>query len=175
MALAVLSYPVMSITDEERIQEFRSNNDPLFFRVVGPHITFVFPLEDTETEQFLTDIQEKIRGWRAFEVEFRSALVNKDSFSDFYHLLLAPDRGFGEVVRLHDRLYTGRLYSFRRLDIDFIPHMAIANSNDPEEVRRWADEWNSRDFCIPAKVETITIVDYDGKRVKDLFTLDLKA
>ncbi len=174
MALAALSYPLMSGSDEERIRSFRAQYDELFYRVVDAHITFVFPVEESDEQAFIADILQKVKGWKAFEVEFRSALVNRDPFLGCYHLLLAPDKGFAEVVKLHDRLYTGRLYSFRRLDIDFIPHMGIGSSIDPEKVRAWAAEWNSHDFCIPARIESLTIVDYDGKRVKDLSTVNLE-
>jgi hypothetical protein len=43
MALAVVSYPTLSEPDLQWIQEIRKKHDKLFYKVVDPHFTFVFP------------------------------------------------------------------------------------------------------------------------------------
>ncbi len=46
MALLVVAYPELSKSDYDRIQAFRQMHDPLYYDVVEPHFTIVFPVLD---------------------------------------------------------------------------------------------------------------------------------
>ena len=46
MTLVVLAYPEIAESDYERIQNFRKHHDELYYRVVEPHFTLVFPLPE---------------------------------------------------------------------------------------------------------------------------------
>lgn len=173
MALAVISYPKFNKEDLRLIQAFRKDND-LYFNIVDPHFTFVFPVFDVEKQRFIDEIMEKSTGVRSFDFEIRCAAVNRDPFSDYYHLLLEPDKGFSNIVKLHDRFYSGLLFNNLRLDIDFIPHMGIGNSKDPLVVKRWVDEWNGKDFLIAGRVESLVIVDFTDMVLTDLVEIKLR-
>ncbi|MCS6846165.1 MAG: hypothetical protein RMN52_00450 [Anaerolineae bacterium] len=43
MSLLVLAYPELSNADRECIRAFRERYDPLYYPVVAPHFTLVFP------------------------------------------------------------------------------------------------------------------------------------
>jgi hypothetical protein len=160
MALGVLAYPVLNPEDYERIQDFRKEHDELYYAVAEPHLAFVFPVDGMGREAFSAEIEKKARGIGAIDFEIKCATINKDAFLDYYHMLLVPDKGCSDIVKLHDRLYSELFFKHLRLDIDFIPHMGIANSKDPLKVKKWVDSWNSRDFSIVGTIEKLTIVDY---------------
>jgi len=136
--------------------------------VAEPHFAFVFPIEGMDTNTFIQEIHAKANRFTPFDIEIRCATMNKDIFLDYYHLLLVPDKGYSNVVKLHDILYSGILSEHLRLDVDFIPHMGIANARDPVRVKAWADHWNQKDFCISGKIDALTVVDYNNLVINDL-------
>lgn len=174
MALGVLAYPNLKDEDYRVIQRFRKENDGLYYLVVEPHFSFVFPVENFKKEKFINEIAGKAKGIKPVEFEMRCAAVNKDAVSDWFHLLLVPDNGYSSMVKLHDRLYSGILFNELRLDIDFIPHMGIANSRDRYQVKEWADKWNADDFKISGTMDTLTVIDYSNHTVTDLETFRLE-
>ncbi|MBT8287538.1 MAG: 2'-5' RNA ligase family protein [Bacteroidia bacterium] len=173
MAFGVLAYPKISHQDYEFIQDFRKQNDELYYEVVDPHFAFVFPTDTLNETDFVQEIVEKTKGFEPINFEIRCTSINKDSFIDYFHLLLIPDQGHSDIIKLHDKLYSGQLFNDLRLDIDFIPHMGIANSKDKFEVKNWVDQWNANDFIIKGRIDTLTVIEYDGQNLKDIISIDL--
>jgi hypothetical protein len=176
MALAVCAYPVLKPWDYKLIQDFRKINDALFYSIAEPHFPFVFPVDDDKInkEQFITEIIDKSNAVSQISFEIRCAMVNKDALLDYYHLLLVPEKGYSKIVKLHDKLYSDLLFQKLRLDIDFIPHMGIANSKDKYLVKNWADIWNQKDFSMNGRINSLTIVDYSNNTLTDLHKIKLK-
>ncbi|MDX1332803.1 MAG: 2'-5' RNA ligase family protein [Robiginitalea sp.] len=173
MALGVLAYPEWNPEDYARIQDFRKGHDELYYRVVEPHFAFIFPMEGIPPGAFLEEAEKQSRGFGPIAFEIRCATINKDAFLPYYHLLLVPEKGHSKVIRLHDRLYSGLFRPHLRLDIDFIPHVGIANSKDAEQVKQWVDTWNQKEFCIRGRIATLTVIEYRDGILKDLRTLPL--
>ncbi len=101
------------------------------------------------------------------------ALGENDAFLLSYHVLLVPDQGYSQVVKLHDRLYSGLFRPHLRLDIDFITHVGIANDPDPEQVKAWVDTWNREAFVFKGSIDSLTAVEYSQGILKNLLTLPL--
>ena len=156
MSLVVLAYPDLAPADYALIQEFRRTHDR-YFDLVAPHVALVFPVHGWAPDPFIAEIERQARGCRPFSICLRSAVFNKDASGSPYHCLLAPDEGFGGVVRLHDRLYAGELFPHRRLDIDFIPHVGVGNSADPNEVLRMVEHWNRQEFAIAGRLSVLDV------------------
>ncbi|ALO14444.1 hypothetical protein L21SP5_00773 [Salinivirga cyanobacteriivorans] len=175
MALAVVAYPVLNRNDYRMIQDFRKENDELYYSVIEPHFTFVFPVDEVDKPKFLEEIYKKLNGVEQIDFKIRCATVNKDAILDLYHLLLVPDEGYSKIVKLHDRLYSDLLFTCLRLDIDFIPHVAIANSPDKYKIKKLADDWNKTKFIIKGKVDSLTIVDYTGNVLTNLEHIALSS
>jgi hypothetical protein len=174
MALGVLAYPEMKEGDYNLIQNFRKENDELYFSVVRPHFAFVFPIDKVERQAFTDEILEKAMSFKTIDFELKCATINKDAVLEYYHLLLVPEKGFSSVVKLHDRLYSRLLFGHLRLDIDFIPHVGIANSKDPYKVKNWVDTWNKMEFSVAGTIEKLTIVDYTNSVLTDLMDVRLE-
>lgn len=96
---------------------------------------------------------------------FRCAIVGDPDFRDHAHAFLIPDEGFSDVVRLHDRFYTGPLAGELRLDSPFLPHVGIANAPTPEACKAIVDELNAEEFEIQGRVETVSVIGYGGQAV----------
>ncbi len=172
MSLCVAAYPKLSTADFERIQEFRKRND-VYYPVIGPHFTPVFPLTGWEVEPFIAEVKKQAWGIQAFEFCIRCASLDKDATNDYYHAFLVPDEGYSRIVKLHDRLYADRLFPCRALTIDFIPHIGIGNSKDPLRCLEMIEHWNKTEFAITGQVQALDIAKFENNRVQTLERFEL--
>lgn len=106
MGYLVLAYPKMSKEDYAWIQNFRKLHDEQYYEVVEPHFTIVFPTFGKPIEDFIKEVEKQSRDIISFDFSIRCAVINKDSFSDYWHVFLTPDQGHSNVVKLHDKLYS---------------------------------------------------------------------
>jgi hypothetical protein len=174
MALLAISYPSISSADLEWIQSIRRRHDVLYYGVVAPHFTLVFPTFDLEQHAFAAHIRGRAQGQAPIAISLRCALVVKDLLSDYTHTFLVPDQGFSDIVKLHDSLYRGVLADKLRLDIPYIPHIGVATSPDPEVCRRVADEINEQNPQIDGSLRIIDIVQYANRAVTTLEQIPLE-
>ncbi len=158
MAYLVLSYPVIKDADFELIQHYRKDNDELFYSVVDPHFTIVFPVFDFPEELFINEVTERTKGIKKVDFNLRCATINKDAFKDYYHTFLVPDEGYSKIIKLHDKLYSGKFKNDLRLDLDFIPHIGIGNSKDKFRCKQMVDEWNGKEFSIEGVISSLSII-----------------
>lgn len=174
MAFLILAYPQLSSDDFAMIQDYRKDHDGLYYQVVDPHFTIVFPVLDMPEEIFVSEAIEKASGSGKIDFAIRCATVNKDAFSTYYHTFLVPDEGYSRIVKLHDKMYSGKLMDQLRLDIDFVPHIGIGNSTDKYKCKSMADEWNKQSFCIKGHISKLEIVRYENNRVSHLESIVLE-
>jgi hypothetical protein len=174
MAFLVLAFPKIKKSDFDLIQECRKQNDELFYSVVEPHFTIVFPVFDLDESEFLKEIKELAKKYSAFDFVLRCATINKDAFNDYYHTFLVPDEGYSKIIRIHDGLYGGKLKENHRLDLDFIPHIGIGNSIDKLECKKMVDKWNKNDFAIRGTVTSLTLVEFENNKVRKFAELKLE-
>jgi len=174
MGFGILAYPRLIKNDYNIIQNFRKENDELYYSVAEPHFAFVFPIFDIGRQQFTDEAFNKTKAIKSIDFEIKCATINKDAFLDYYHVLLVPDNGYSDIVKLHDKLYNGIFFSNLRLDIDFIPHIGIASSKDRYKVKNWVDHWNQTEFSFAGTIDTLTIVDYSNSILTNLDEIKLE-
>ncbi len=174
MAYLVLAYPELTTENFDKIQLYRKNNDELFFKVVNPHFTIVFPLNGILEEEFIREVKDKSADIAKFDFVIRCATINKDAFSDYYHTFLVPDEGYSKIVKLHDKLYNDKLKGNLRLDLDFVPHIGIGNSLDKNACKKMVDEWNEKEFSITGRISHLTLVNYENNLVTEIEKIELK-
>ena len=105
MSLVVVNYPAVSREEFDFIQSIRAEHDELYYEVVDPHFTFVFPVFGLHRERFLAHVGERARGVERIPFVCRCATVVKDATNGYTHVFLVPDEGHSEIAKLHDRLY----------------------------------------------------------------------
>jgi len=163
MALCAVNYPTLRRDDYEWIQSIRREHDRLFFDVVAPHISLVFPTDKIDEAKLTEHVAQIASHTNPFDIVIRCAILGDPGFMDHAHAFLIPDEGFSSVVRLHDALYTGPLRSELRLDLPFIPHVGVASTPGIDDCKALVDRINATGPEIRGRVETIDIVGYDGK------------
>lgn len=159
MKLYVAAFPNFA-AQATWISDIRSKYDPVA-KYVMPHLTLIFPTASFTAEELRHELSQLVRGFAPFRVALRSAILMPESASPskHAHIFLVPDEGFGQMVRLHDRLYTGKLASELRLDIPFVPHMTVGADLDLTNAKTIADDLNSSDFEIRFDLNELFIVE----------------
>jgi hypothetical protein len=165
MALAVVSYPELSAAGRRRIESIREQHDALYRDLIDAHFAFVFPAEGVPESVFVDHVRAHATAVAPFEFVLRCAILGDPDFEDHAHAFLVPDEGFSDMVRLYDRLYAGPLKGELRLDIPFIPHLAVANTPTPEACQTIVDSINAERFEIRGWIAKLDIIGFDGKRV----------
>ena len=167
MNLCTLAYPELSTKDYQRIQDFRKHND-VYYPVVEPHFTLIFPSTDWELVPYSAEIKKQIIGFQPFDFCIRCAVPDKDAFQDLYHAFLVPDDGYAQIAKLHFSLCADRFFELASLEVDFIPHLGIGNSPDPLRCYEMVASWNCEDFVISGRISALDISNYENETVTTL-------
>ena len=171
--LVVIAYPSLSPRDLDWIQDFRSKHDRLYFDILKPHFTFVFPQSGVAEAEFAAHVREKSAAFPKIEFTLRCAAVWDNAMIPYWHVFLVPDEGFSAVVKLHDRLYEGVLAPELRLDIPFIPHIGIASSRDATACKALADQVNALGLSITGTIDALDVATLGNEGVKTIERVDL--
>ncbi|MBN2442712.1 MAG: 2'-5' RNA ligase family protein [Spirochaetales bacterium] len=172
-ALLVIAYPQLSDADLKWIDDFRKEYDTLFYGIVEPHFTIVFPTFGISQSQFITEIQDKVKTFKSFDFTIRCAMMTNDPLSSFYYVFLSPDEGNSNIVKLHDACYSGILRSTQRLDIDFYSHIGIGNTNDPVKCKELVDMINNQNRIIKGTVSALHVISYGDRKVTEIEAINL--
>ncbi|NMC60815.1 MAG: 2'-5' RNA ligase family protein [Candidatus Methanofastidiosa archaeon] len=174
MSIVVIAYPELKKKDHDKIQDYRSKYDILYYDVVGPHFTIVFPVFNLNKKEIVPEIEQKCKGMKPIDFCLRCAVINKDSFNDYWHVFLVPDEGFSKIVKLHDKLYSAKLKDELFLAIQYLPHLGIGNSTNANECKKLVDELNSKEFEICGSIKSITIAEYTEDKIEEIKTIKLE-
>lgn len=172
-ALLLLAYPEISPENRAWIDTFRREHDPLFYGIVEPHITLVFPTFGVSEEDFREEIHRLVQGVTPFDLTLRCAMMNNDRLSEYYHVFLSPDEGNSSIVKLHDRMYSGLLRKTLLLDVDFYSHIGIGSTTDGEECKRLVDAINGEGVEMKGSVRSLDIVSYGNRQLRTLEKITL--
>ena len=172
MNLCVAAYPELSPDDYARIQAFRKRNDA-YYRVVEPHFTLIFPTDEWEVVPFIAEVRKQSAGFPAFDFCIRGAALNRDISGDYFHALLVPDEGHSQFLKLRYKLCVDRFFSYRALEVDFIPHMGVGNSKDRLRCLRMVESWNVADFAIPGRISCMDVANYENDTVETIQRIPL--
>ena len=171
MQLFTVSYPRLDAQDNEFIRHYRREHDIPYRDVVDHHFTLVFRIDDIEVDAYTAHVHAVAARQRPIEFVCRYAMLVNDHDNDDYYAFLVPNQGYSEISLLHDRLYSGEFAPHRRLDIPYIPHIGIATLPDARQIKTLCDELNARGLCIQGTLDSLTICEYDGRRINDLETV----
>jgi 2'-5' RNA ligase len=147
------------------VRDFRGRHDPIA-HLVAPHLTFVFPTGMLSEPDLIDEVREVAKAVSPFSAEFRTAIMMPETSgaSTTSRIFLVPDRGLGDIIRLHDRLYAGRLRPELRLDLPFIPHITIAANLELTLAKTLVDELNVQDLELGCQIDHLAVVSIDDSR-----------
>jgi hypothetical protein len=173
MAYLAIAYPELAPEDFDWIQSYRARHDRRYYNVVKPHFTLVFggteaAIQSLSETSFIQEIETQLGGAAPIPFELAVATVNRDLSGEYYHEFLVPELGYANIVRLHDKLYSGKLKSRLRLDIDYIPHIGIGNDDDPQTCKTRIDELNLTAISVRGIINTVDVIEYSNGEVRTI-------
>ncbi|MEW5924845.1 MAG: 2'-5' RNA ligase family protein, partial [Candidatus Zixiibacteriota bacterium] len=168
-----LCYPRLLDKDYSLIQSVRKTHD-MNYEMIEPHFSIVYPISDIDLSSFTDHCRESCRDFHPFSFEIRSAIVHKDIRSDLWYTFLVPDKGFSDIVRLHDRLYTGILAANLILEFTFIPHITVAHSKDGDVCKALADKLNEDNIHFAGNISSVDLIALESVKVRTMERIELK-
>ncbi len=110
------------------IDRFRGTHDPLA-QALPPHVTLVFPFHSRLTlDQVAAHAQKVLRAWPSFPVVMHGFWSAQNEF-----IGVGSQVGTDAMIEIHDRLYRGPLAEFLRPEFDFLPHITLAKTVQPNQ------------------------------------------
>jgi hypothetical protein len=167
-ALLVLAYPILLEKDKLWLDSYRQKHDKLFYGIVEPHFSIVFPTFNIPYSDFILEIETKAKYVNKFNFIFRCAMMNHDKLSEYNHIFLSPDEGNSNIVKMHDIFYSGILSQTQRLDIDFFSHIAIGNEKDINKCKKLVDQLNSENISINGTIDSVDIITFGNSIVENV-------
>jgi hypothetical protein len=170
-----VAYPHLSKEDGAFIEEYRRLHDIPYRDVIEAHFTLVFGCREIPEPDYLRHVESVAEAFQRFEFCCRYAMLGSDAEAETAYVFLVPDEGHSTVSLLHDRLYTGPLAPFLRLDIPFTPHIGIGTLGDRHEAKRLCDELNQESLLIHGAVVTVTVGVLEGEKFLDVASFELRG
>jgi hypothetical protein len=84
--LAVIAYPTLASKDLAWIQEVRAAHDELYFKLIDPHFTFVFPTETLDERELIAHVQDSAGSTARIDFTLRCAVVGRRLAADLARL-----------------------------------------------------------------------------------------
>ncbi len=172
MTYLVIAYPELSQNDFEWIQAYRKANDKQY-TLVKPHFTLVFAIQEIDKTSFLNEVRQKASSIQPFDLALKAATINRDNSGEYYHEFLVPDTGYSNIIKLHDKLYSGLFSPYLRFDVDFIPHISIGDSKDAHVSKKRVDELNAQNLLIQGHINSLNVIEYANGAITTLEIIKL--
>ncbi len=175
MAKVVVAYPKFNKKDFDWIQSIRKESDILYYKVIKPHFTIVFPVfTEINNKDLVNHVKQKSKNQKPFDISLEKAVINDDAFSDYWHTFLTPKKGYQEIINLHDQLYTGLLEPELRKDIPFIPHVGIANDLNKDSMSKLVDKINQNGVKITGEIDSLNVCDFIDDKINFVDKVNFK-
>ena len=166
--LYTVSYPEVAPEALSFMEQFRQVHDLPYRDVVAAHFTMVFGCKTIELPDYTKHVAAIARLSEPIRFSCKYAMLGTDDFDDIAYVFLVPDEGYAGISLLHDRLYTGLLRSFLKLEVPFIPHITIGTLKDRSAAKVLCDELNRNGVHIEGSLRALTIGALEAGKLKNL-------
>lgn len=173
MSLAVIAIPDLLPDDAELLHEMQSRNGVRSFGLIHPFLTVVEPTDELDASPLIEHVRSIAGSLGSFTFALRCALPFFDRENGRTQVVLVPERGFSDLVRVRSMLYRGALREALRLDVPFIPHLSVGEFDDPERAWRMADRLNEDRPAVLGSLRELAVVELDGESVQTLARIPL--
>ncbi|WP_372906911.1 2'-5' RNA ligase family protein [Rossellomorea marisflavi] len=152
------------------INKLRKKYDPLY-GLIPPHITLVFPFtSNLSSNQIKEHISKVLRHEKPFDINLQGI-----SGADETYLFLNIKVGNDNIIRLHDKLYSGILQKFLYRRVTYLPHVTIGKFNNIKEFDKGLIDTEDFEVSFKTNVSEIVVETIDEKeksKVEFIFELN---
>ena len=135
--------------------------------VVKPHISLIYSFDFIDLKLVREHIRNIISGFGSFDLKLDNF---GKSVKDFY-LYFLPSVGFGELLKLHNKLQSGVLSGVINLDMpEYIPHVTFGVFDELEGIDFALEECEKLGLSYEKVVDKISLISFDD----DLKVIDVE-
>ncbi len=174
MSLLIVAFPKLDPVQFKWIQIVRAQCDEELFKIIEPHFTIVFPVDDLSESEFIQIAENSTGNIQRIEFELNKVVLHADPLTGRFMQFFVPDKGYDEIMAMHDRIYAGAFKKYLRTNLPYIPHITIGNHANAEECRESVDHINSLDMKIAGSIETLTVVKFIDKTILPVKNIQLE-
>lgn len=157
MSYALVHYPNINTED---INQIRQKYDPQV-DVIKPHITLVFPVvESINKNNLILHIDSILSKWKTFPICLKGLQKSWDEY-----MFLMVEEGKVDMIKLHDKLYTGILAEYFRYNLPFVPHLTLGKfTKDTDKFLQVLEEVQHLDLNYRCFVDKVHLINIDDKQ-----------
>lgn len=148
----LIARPIFKANAVNFVQNVRAEFPELKHNTIEIHVTLMFKmLEGLTVEQWNEHMANVLQGQKPIAMAFRCAIPMPDLTRDKTqrtHVLLVPDEGFSDVLKLHNALYTGKLAAKLLTDVPYIPQITIGYHEEADYCHQVVEFINSKGTII---------------------------
>lgn len=134
----------------DAIQQLRKQYDPLY-ESIQPHITLVFPfgsnLVKGELEAHVAEVLDRLKPFRL--------KLQRITGSEGGYLFLNVKQGNDEIIKMHDRLYTGILKKYLFRKVSYLPQITVGRLENPHDFGKALAETKSMSNVYETEVTEV--------------------
>jgi len=166
--LLTVCYPEIAPRARAFVSEFRRRYDAPRHERIQAHFTIVFGCTALGLDEYTSHVAAVAKASRPINFSCKYAMLGNDDQSEVAYVFLVPDEGNAEISLLHDRLYTGLLRPYLRLDLPYIPHITIGTTASREEAKQLCDELNRIGVSIEGSLLRLTVGHVEDGKFQNL-------
>jgi len=171
--LYVLSYPVLTKADDERIEAYRRIHEPERAGLVRAHVTLVFGVRSIETNDLASQVVALTKQRSAFEVTF-DRTEQAESPEGVHNVFLLAGEGALALKSMHQELYAGSLCSELRPGMPFRAHMTVATAASRDLLQPAIKGVPKLGLPIRGQISALNMVSLENGTLTDVGRLQLK-
>jgi 2'-5' RNA ligase len=156
-ALLTIAFPDLDQSDQEYWEAYKNLHSSASRSSVGLHFTLAFANSKVAETLYCAHIAAVATATPRVEFVCNYAMLGADDEDDRAYVFLVPDEGYASISLLHDRVYTGPLESFLRLDLPYVPHITVATLNDRKLAKKLCDELNHQGVCLKGSLTKASV------------------
>ncbi len=172
--LFVVALPELDDGTARRLEAIRAANDPLHDRI-GGHFTFVFGVHGRAPDDIEAEVRQRVASMPSFAFEARFTAVRHDAVARRFYASLVPELGVTAMLSLHASLNAGWLRKYLRRDIDFVPHLSLARSEDLGSLDQLAADLNRDGFAVAGRIASLDVVDVRPTAITSVAHIELRG
>lgn len=159
----VLAYPRFDMSVSRSLAAFRDIHEKERAKLVAPHITLVFGLADSISQEIIAVCEQIASQTPVIPIEFSNSEIVFDPYENTHKIFLLTSIGRDRLKILHDQFYDGLHHKELDNDESYRPHMTVATNLDRLIIED-VDTTSLGSFPIKAIISSLDVVKLaDGK------------
>jgi len=168
----VLAYPKFNEQISQRLENFRCVHEADRARLVRPHLTLVFGVNQKYAEDMVALCEQVADSTASISLVFSKSEIIYDSFEKVYKISLVCSEGADLITDMHERFYQGLPQSERNSDVIYRPHMTVGTNVDVSKLED-VDVSTIGAFPIEAECNRLSIVELNGNELQAIKSFEM--